>query len=118
MKKMRPRLEVSEIGQSVYCMHGATLFILTNLHTTTSYPRVVPTATEKSGPTCEQHAHHISDEFISLCAFVYYTVMSGVLSISILFSTYMYSLLEERCQVYLYQNQKRSFAIAVLLPYY
>ena len=40
---------------------------------TTSNPRAVPAATrEKSGPKCEQHAWHISNQFIcvSLCAFV------------------------------------------------
>ena len=53
---------------------------------TTSNPRAVPAATrEKSSPTCEQHAWHISNEFIcvSLCAFVLllFHVNCGVLSV-------------------------------------
>ena len=56
---------------------------------TTSNPRAVPAATrEKSGPTCEQHAWHIFNQFIcvSLCAFVLLLLCVNCRVLSVLLS--------------------------------
>ena len=77
----------SNMKLTILCIIGMEqlFYNLYGAHTT-SNPRAVPAATrEKSGPTCEQHAWHISNEFIciSLCAFVLllFHVNCGVLSV-------------------------------------